>query len=169
MLLEDFEYRVETSKCDSTATRLRAVAESQVDLSCVFPYLNSKFQDCSYSPEIPAVRFQSGGRVYAIHPHTIITGVDDFEEALPAFAHIRDVINDTWDRRSEITPREQPRVRAPALDVFKSLPKTNCGDCGEKTCMAFAVKLASGQARLKECPPLDASARERLQEVLGQA
>jgi ArsR family metal-binding transcriptional regulator len=37
----------------------------------------------------------------------------------------------------------------------------------EKTCMAFAVKLASGAARLDECPPLDALALEQLQSVLG--
>jgi len=167
MRLEDFDYRVETSKCDSTATRLRAVAELEVDVSCVFPYLNSRFQDCKYSPEVPAVRLKSGGRVYAIHSRMIVTGVNDFDDAQPAFAHIRDVINDTWERRSEIAPREQPRVRASALEVLRSLPRTNCGECGEKTCMAFAVKLTSGQARLEECTPLDASARVQLQDVLG--
>ena len=166
MRLEDFEYRVETSKCDSMATRLRAVAELEVDVSCVFPYLNSRFHDCKYSPEVPAVRFKSGGRIYAVHSRMIVTGVDEFDDAQPAFAHIRDVINDTWERRSEITPREQPRVQTSALEVLKSLPRTNCGECGAKTCMAFAVKLTSGQARLDECPPLDPAARERLQAVL---
>jgi hypothetical protein len=63
MRFEDFDYRVETSQCDSTATRLRAVAEFDVDVSCVFPYLNARFQDCEYSPQVPVVRFKSGGRV----------------------------------------------------------------------------------------------------------
>lgn len=166
MLLEDFEYRVETSKCDSSATRLRAVAEFEVDVSCVFPYLNSRFPDCEYSPKVPAIRLKSGGRVYAIHPRMIVTGVHDISEAQPAFGHIRDVINDTWERRSGIEPQERPRVRASALEVFRQLPRTNCGVCGEKTCMAFAVKLASGEARLEECTPLDASARERLRRQL---
>jgi ArsR family metal-binding transcriptional regulator len=98
----------------------------------------------------------------------IVTGVNDVDDAQPAFAYIRDVINDTWDKRSEITPREQPRVRTPTLEILKSLPRTNCGDCGEKTCMAFAVKLASGDARPDECPPLDESARKQLSEVLGR-
>ena len=166
MRLEDFDYRVETSKCDSTATRLRAVAELDVDVSCVFPYLNSRFRDCKYSPEVPAVRFKSGGRVYAVHSRMIITGVDDFDDAQPAFSHIRDVINETWEKRSEITPLEQPRVRASALEVFRSLPRTNCGECGEKTCMAFAVKLASGEVQLVECPSLDVLVREQLQDLL---
>ena len=40
------------------------------------------------------------------------------------------------------------------IDIYKFLPRTNCGECGEKTCMAFATKLASREARLKDCPPL---------------
>lgn len=38
------------------------------------------------------------------------------------------------------------------LDIFKHLPKTNCGDCGVPTCLAFAMKLAQGQAELSSCP-----------------
>ncbi|UCC34068.1 MAG: acetyl-CoA decarbonylase/synthase complex subunit gamma [Candidatus Bathyarchaeota archaeon] len=40
------------------------------------------------------------------------------------------------------------------IDIYKFLPRTNCGECGEKTCMAFATKLASREARLSDCPPL---------------
>ncbi len=39
-----------------------------------------------------------------------------------------------------------------AMDIYKQLPKTNCGDCGVPTCLAFAMKLAQGQASLDECP-----------------
>ena len=35
------------------------------------------------------------------------------------------------------------------IDIFKKLPKTNCQDCGVPTCMAFAMKLAAGQAELQ--------------------
>ncbi|MHB0999146.1 MAG: acetyl-CoA decarbonylase/synthase complex subunit gamma [Armatimonadota bacterium] len=38
------------------------------------------------------------------------------------------------------------------LDIFKMLPKTNCGECGVPTCMAFAMKLASKNAELAACP-----------------
>ena len=40
------------------------------------------------------------------------------------------------------------------IEIYKYLPKTNCGACGEKTCMAFATKLANREARLEECPEL---------------
>ncbi len=38
------------------------------------------------------------------------------------------------------------------LDIFKLLPKTNCGDCGVPTCLAFAMKVAGKLAALEECP-----------------
>ncbi len=38
------------------------------------------------------------------------------------------------------------------LEIFKLLPQTNCGDCGVPTCLAFAMKLAQGQAELSSCP-----------------
>lgn len=38
------------------------------------------------------------------------------------------------------------------LDIFKLLPKTNCGECGVPTCMAFAMKLAAKNVELSACP-----------------
>ena len=51
------------------------------------------------------------------------------------------------------------------LDIFKLLPKTNCGDCGVPTCMAFAMKLAQKKAELGECP----HASEQAKATLGAA
>jgi acetyl-CoA decarbonylase/synthase complex subunit gamma len=38
------------------------------------------------------------------------------------------------------------------LDIYKLLPKTNCKECGQPTCLAFAMKLAAKQADLSACP-----------------
>ena len=48
------------------------------------------------------------------------------------------------------------------LDIFKQLPKTNCGDCGVPTCLAFAMKLAQKQASLDQCPHVTESAKDAL-------
>jgi acetyl-CoA decarbonylase/synthase complex subunit gamma len=48
------------------------------------------------------------------------------------------------------------------LDIFKLLPKTNCGDCGVPTCMAFAMKLAQKKAELSECPHASDEAKTTL-------
>ena len=51
------------------------------------------------------------------------------------------------------------------MDIFKLLPKTNCQDCGVATCLAFAMKLAAGQAELDACPHLSTETREKLEEA----
>ena len=51
------------------------------------------------------------------------------------------------------------------IDIFKKLPKTNCGDCGVPTCLAFAMKLAAGQAELAACPHVSDEAKAELSEA----
>lgn len=38
------------------------------------------------------------------------------------------------------------------IAIYKKLPGTNCGMCGEATCMAFAMKVKKSQAKLEDCP-----------------
>ena len=51
------------------------------------------------------------------------------------------------------------------LDIFKLLPKTNCGECKLPTCLAFAMKLAGGQAKLEDCPHVSDEAKETLADA----
>jgi acetyl-CoA decarbonylase/synthase complex subunit gamma len=53
-------------------------------------------------------------------------------------------------------------VALTGLDVFKMLPKTNCGDCGTPTCLGFAMQVASGKASYVLCPHLSDDAQGRL-------
>lgn len=41
------------------------------------------------------------------------------------------------------------------LDIFKVLPKMNCGKCGQATCLAFATAVIGKRAQLSFCPHLD--------------
>src|SRR3990170_60651 len=51
------------------------------------------------------------------------------------------------------------------MDIFKKLPKTNCGECGVPTCLAFAMNLAAGKAELAACPHVSQQVREELAEA----
>jgi len=51
------------------------------------------------------------------------------------------------------------------LDIYKKLPKENCKECGVPTCLAFAMKVAAGQAGLESCPRLSAEAQAELGEA----
>ncbi len=51
------------------------------------------------------------------------------------------------------------------IEIFKLLPKTNCGDCGVPTCLAFAMQLATGKAELSACPHVSDEAKVQLTEA----
>ncbi|WP_319580163.1 acetyl-CoA decarbonylase/synthase complex subunit gamma [uncultured Methanospirillum sp.] len=40
------------------------------------------------------------------------------------------------------------------IDVYKLLPRTNCGECGVPNCMAFATRVVNGEAVVDGCPPI---------------
>ena len=51
------------------------------------------------------------------------------------------------------------------LDIFKLTPKTNCKECGSPTCMAFAMKVAQGAAKIEDCPHMSEEALATLSEA----
>jgi acetyl-CoA decarbonylase/synthase, CODH/ACS complex subunit gamma len=51
------------------------------------------------------------------------------------------------------------------LEIFKLLPKTNCGACGVPTCLSFAMALAAAKTDLSKCPYISDEARARLLEA----
>lgn len=40
------------------------------------------------------------------------------------------------------------------LEIYKTLPRTNCGQCGIPSCLAFATAVVRGEKRLTACPDL---------------
>ncbi len=51
------------------------------------------------------------------------------------------------------------------IQIFKLLPKTNCGECKFPTCLAFAMALAAGKAELEKCPTISDEAKAQLSEA----
>jgi len=51
------------------------------------------------------------------------------------------------------------------LQIYKLLPKTNCGDCNFPTCMAFAMQLAAKRVSLDQCPHVSEEAKKALAEA----
>jgi len=53
-----------------------------------------------------------------------------------------------------------PRLNNP-VEILKLLNKSNCRECGEATCLAFAAAAARGKKQLGECPYLENDIVER--------
>jgi len=52
-------------------------------------------------------------------------------------------------------------IRNP-LELYKFLPKTNCGQCGVPSCMAFAARILQGLLSINACPYLEKGIPELL-------
>jgi acetyl-CoA decarbonylase/synthase complex subunit gamma len=59
------------------------------------------------------------------------------------------------------------------IDVYRLLPKTNCRECGEESCLALATKLANREVTLDKCTPLlkkeNQKSYKQLKEMLKPA
>lgn len=59
------------------------------------------------------------------------------------------------------------------IDVYMLLPKTNCKECGEENCMAFATKVVNREVSIDKCTPLLAKENDKnykkLKEMLKPA
>ena len=56
-----------------------------------------------------------------------------------------------------------------AIEFFKLLPKTNCKDCGQPTCLAFAMLLANQKAKMDDCPHMSQSSKDAINETSAPA
>ena len=54
------------------------------------------------------------------------------------------------------------------MEVLKTLPRTNCGDCGQQTCLAFATQVIKEGEDLNKCPHLGVAQAEMGQAVKAQ-
>lgn len=141
--------------CIADETKLRLIAHISGDMTEVFPYMNTEMRGACYNPNGPMLTFMDGHRLITIYPHRIAIGkADEIIDAWRTLEKIRCLTNDIYARRATITPSHAMRKKPPAIDVYKRLPGTNCRECGQKTCMAFALTLWSGNARPFMCKPI---------------
>jgi ArsR family metal-binding transcriptional regulator len=139
--------------CMADDTRLRFIAQFDRDISEVMPYLNATVRGAVYTPNIPTLGFQQGHRMVTLYGTRLAVGkTDEIVDTWRTMALVKDLVNGTWIQRDNIEPCMEARSRPQPLEIYKRLPGTNCRECGEPTCMAFAARLARGEAALGECP-----------------
>lgn len=174
MLIENYDLEVFTPPCDPNAVRYAARAHLTVDISEILPYLNATLRGAVYYSSANALTWKKAGHNIAFHAYEIaVSNIEDRDGAAKELKGLIDLVNRTWERRSEITPDLTTRQRPTSMALFKLLPQTNCKQCGEPTCYTFALKLAASQKKLDDCPPLaeaqHADKRRGLEAIIIEA
>jgi ArsR family metal-binding transcriptional regulator len=136
-----------------SAQHLRCFAHLDTDIETILPHLNTVLKGFRYASAPPTLTLKHEAKLITLTSLEIaINMVRDQEEAASLLEWLLQTINATWENRETIQPtcEESPRPRI--LDILKLLPKTNCRECGESTCMVFAVKVSEGVKDLASCP-----------------
>jgi hypothetical protein len=57
-------------------------------------------------------------------------------------------------------------MRMGPIDLYKMLPKTNCGDCGQPSCLAFATQVVGYGHQPRDCSHLEEAAVQKIKKAL---
>ncbi len=147
-----------TRACIAEPGKLVIVGKPSGPIDAAFPLLNAMLPNViSYNPRAGALMLRRRPGFITLLPDTVyITQVKDADEGLELLSAVRDLLNQTWEQREKIEPRHDERRTPRPLDVWELLPRTNCRQCGEATCMAFGFGLLEARRRVEECVPLRA-------------
>jgi len=169
MLLNSYSKEIFRPECNPGFESVHCIAHLNQDISEVLPYLNAVLGGFDYLKDPPAVIFRSQGKLITVHGDKIaINALRDEVEADKILQWIQKEINEAWENREEIEPSYEGAPKPKLLEILKLLPRTNCKECGQPTCMVFAARMAEGVRGSDDCPPLDAENKRSLKSYMGQ-
>jgi ArsR family metal-binding transcriptional regulator len=169
MLLQRYSKEIFRPECNPGFESVHCIAHLEQDISAVLPYLNAVLGGFEYLKDPPAVIFRSQGKFITVHGRKIaINALRDETEADKILAWLQREINDAWENRNEIEPSYEGAPKPKLIEILKLLPRTNCRECGEPTCMVFAARMAEGVKGTGDCPPLGDENHGRLAEYMSQ-
>ncbi len=152
--------------CIVEANKVRAEAALSRDVSEIMPYLNAIIKKATFIKEKPLITFPENSRVITLYPRKVrIIKALNSTDVMSILDWLKNLINTTYEKRNEIEPCYESRTQS-TLKVYSKLPQTNCGECREKTCLAFATKLLRWEQKLENCRPLFTEENEKPRKAL---
>ncbi len=161
MLVENYtDINIFRPECNHSFDSVNVIASFNADVSPVLPYLNATLGGYAFDAESSTLTLKSSGKLVTIRPRSVaINGLKDEDEVQRVLAWLQREINETYEQRDNLKPAYTSRPLLNVIAILKYLPKTNCRECGEPTCLAFAAKVRDGERGPEDCPPLTAEQR----------
>lgn len=174
MLIDKLNLKLVNIECMPTSTKFNAIIDFEEDIGDLLPFLATVIRGCTYVHGTGELNYMDEGHIIAIRPKQItVTALSSETEARQMCEDLKKMINEVYEQRDTITPTLRKQARLDPLSVYRELPQTDCGDCGEPTCMAFAARVVIRELSVSLCGHLldedHKSKRERLWEMLEQA
>jgi ArsR family metal-binding transcriptional regulator len=144
-----------TLPCLAEPGKIIVIGKPSHPLDEVIPYLATLPSIIAYNPDQRTLTFRRQPGFLSLQREEVyITQVKDVQEGLELLAALTESVNAVWEHRHELVAVTTSKRTPRPLDIWELLPRTNCKQCGEATCMAFAVGLIQHNRTLMECPIL---------------
>lgn len=168
MLLKGYRLEIFNNECMPGAISVNCHAHLDQDVSAALPYVNAELGGFQYIPDPPSVTFRNQGKLITIHSHKIaVNALRDEAEARRIVDWLMREINAAWEQHDQIQPRFEGLPRPQVIEILKRLPKTNCRECGQPTCMVFATLMAEGAKSSGDCPAMAGGRKTELQDYMA--
>jgi ArsR family metal-binding transcriptional regulator len=141
--------------CLRSSTHFNVVMDLDASIDELLPYLAACLPGCTYVHGSGVINRMDDGHIVAIYQRQItITDVLDLSSATQICQNYYRKILEVQANQPTITPLYEKRLSISVLDIFRALPGTNCNQCSEPTCMAFAARVFRREAPISACDPL---------------
>jgi len=155
--------------CLADPEKIRVIAEISDEIHEVFPYLNATLKGCIYNHPALTLTIKKDGKLFTLHSnHITLAKIEDEKEAEEILGWLKNLINETYEKRDQIEPSYSKGEELKALDIFKLLPGTNCKKCGAPACLAFAVRLVGQEIEITKCIPFFLEEYHEKRKVLSE-
>jgi ArsR family metal-binding transcriptional regulator len=165
--IEKFEV-VDRSPCLAEPERFKIVAKTDKKLESILPILFLAAPNARYSEssKTTSYSFDRHNVVVGYNGEVAVTFIKNDDELKVLTKKITDLLN-----RCLAYQAAHPKIPCDLIEekkklspmvLNKKLPQTNCKECSESGCYAFASKLFIGEKSVENCPYADAAGMKRL-------
>ena len=140
--------------CIADPSKFRVIANMAPPLGGILKILEPLFTRSRYLDRTGSLIIQKEEIIVTIYS----TGkvgmgmIKNENEAREVLDSLKTTINEAI--KKGVPPPSREKIKVELMEIYKYLPQTNCGKCGEQGCYSFAIRLIAREVKLERCTPL---------------
>ena len=162
LLLENSDITdIDISPCIANPDRIKYMAKINRNLSDILPtlFLSLPNSRIAKNPPILSFTIKQHNFLMGENGDLAVTYVKDREEVSYINEKIIELINNgiryKISTHMNLDQMIEKKRKLTPMTLYESFPKTNCKECGEKTCFNYVAKIMSGEKSHDLCPHVD--------------
>lgn len=155
--------------CVTGGKKLLVVAAFDQEIGDLLPYCNAVLERAAYDHDRGTLTTRCYGRPIILSScHVVVGQLTDPGLAEEILEALKDFLNRVREQKDKITPVYEAKIDPTWQQIFILLPRTNCAACGEQNCVAFALKLWSGEQLPENCSRLEQPEMDKIRALLDE-